>query len=250
MAQIVFPPNPSVGDQVTGEYGEVYTWDGQKWTITPSSSGGGIAIGDDPPDDPVPGMLWWSTGVSKLYLWDGLQWVVVVNTPEGGGGGGGGGGGPPYEGPIIGVTDGSNAAPGMVGEYLESVFPASAPAMIEWGRPAVATTLNLTPGDWDVWGTVVVMRLNAGDVAASFAWIQTTPPEITDWPSFGPQGVAMYGNATWIDYQVPSQIMAINPMRVSSAAATTVYLVTWIGASSDANSPYSCAVSLAARRVR
>jgi hypothetical protein len=31
---ISFPTNPTIGDTVTGSYGEVYTWDGVKWTLT------------------------------------------------------------------------------------------------------------------------------------------------------------------------------------------------------------------------
>lgn len=35
---IDFPTNPSTGDQVTGPYGEIYTWDGQAWSITGATS--------------------------------------------------------------------------------------------------------------------------------------------------------------------------------------------------------------------
>jgi hypothetical protein len=49
-----------------------------------------------------------------------------------------------------GVTDGSDAAAGDIGEYL------TASGSVALGSGAVTTvaTLTLTPGDWDIWGGV------------------------------------------------------------------------------------------------
>lgn len=33
-----FPTSPAIGDEFTGPYGEIYTWDGDKWTLTASAN--------------------------------------------------------------------------------------------------------------------------------------------------------------------------------------------------------------------
>ena len=44
MAALVFPPNPAVDEQFVGPYGEVYTWDGTRWTLTASANVPGTPI--------------------------------------------------------------------------------------------------------------------------------------------------------------------------------------------------------------
>lgn len=41
MADLIFPPTPSTGDTVTGPFGEVYTFDSEKWTLTAGGGDGG-----------------------------------------------------------------------------------------------------------------------------------------------------------------------------------------------------------------
>lgn len=50
----------------------------------------------------------------------------------------------------VGVTDGSEAAAGQVGEYLT----ASGSVALATGSAAVVASLTLSPGDWDVSGNV------------------------------------------------------------------------------------------------
>lgn len=93
MASITFPSSPNPGDTVTDpNTGSIWLWDGTKWTFQPGSGSGGgqspIVFGPTPPTPPAQGMVWWNTDVSKLYVYDGAQWVVVVNTPGGEGGSG------------------------------------------------------------------------------------------------------------------------------------------------------------------
>lgn len=60
---------------------------------------------------------------------------------------------PPLSGPIIGVTDGSSAAPGQVGEYISSstsIAYAAYPAV----TTQVVSALVVQPGDWDLWATM------------------------------------------------------------------------------------------------
>ncbi len=52
-----------------------------------------------------------------------------------------------------GVTDGSDAAAGQVGEYIEATF--AGPAGLAGGGTAVNVgSISLTAGDWDVSGSV------------------------------------------------------------------------------------------------
>lgn len=83
MSALVFPPNPTTGQEFTGPFGEIYTWDSEKWTLTADGGGGGgpaVIISDTAPLNPVDGTLWWDTDSAKLFLWDGEQWVITVSS--------------------------------------------------------------------------------------------------------------------------------------------------------------------------
>ena len=57
---------------------------------------------------------------------------------------------PDFVGPIVGVVDGSDAAPGEVGEYLTASGDfnyAASPA----GSTGQLALINMPPGDWDLW---------------------------------------------------------------------------------------------------
>lgn len=58
---------------------------------------------------------------------------------------------PPVPGPIIGVVDGSDAAPGQVGEFLTAVgtFHYAAGATGGVGSTGTINLINMPPGDWD-----------------------------------------------------------------------------------------------------
>lgn len=74
---IDFPSSPSVGDQVIGPYGEVYTWDGVAWSITAASgNGGGGGIN---PDDFV--LKAGDTMTGPLAITDITGTPGVVGTP-------------------------------------------------------------------------------------------------------------------------------------------------------------------------
>lgn len=116
-----------------------------------------------------------------------------------------------------GVTDGSNAAAGNVGEFASVQRLSTAAASLTTATDTVVTTLSLTAGDWDVWAS------------AGF----TLSPNVTgSWKSWLNVGGAVApsvdqvgGNATGTVSPNPSQaIIPVTPMRVSSAATTTINL--------------------------
>lgn len=162
------PPPLTVGDTVTDtDTGAAWQWDGEKWVVVGGAGGGGasVEVGGTPPTNPKPGNLWWDSIGAQLYLWDGAQWVITVNQP--GGGGGGGGAEPPFGPPemtgttgsgttfvlqqaptinqprLVGVTDGSDAQPGEIGEYLYTD-----------GDTSAGLNLPVTAGDWDLIATL------------------------------------------------------------------------------------------------
>lgn len=121
---MVAPPQPSQQDWV---------WDGANWQWS----------GCCPPTPPpCPPPWWWSVAPCPPP-------VAPPSLP------------PPLTGPIIGVTDGSNAAAGQVGEFIsaESSFPYTAYPNI---TNANLSVIIIQPGDWDLWASLQVSTAIGG----------------------------------------------------------------------------------------
>lgn len=107
-----------------------WAWNGgtQQWTVLPS-------------------------GTSQVYGWDGTTqtWVPVT---------GGGGTG-------MGVTDGSVAAPGQIGELVAVLGTQHIPVPLSSGTITYVNlvTTSLTAGDWDISGWVQWVPAAAGSTA-------------------------------------------------------------------------------------
>ena len=193
-----FPPNPTTGETLEGPFGEIYTWDGEKWTLTAGGSAGGGG-GLQPPVGP-PEMTG-TTGNNETFV---LQDQPTINQPV-----------------VMGVTDGSNAAPGQVGEYITA---SSGIQMLTSGAMSVVPGITLTPGDWDVsafplfnWGYTTTFPMIFGltfRLARSDTGVLpiNTGIQITWAPMpSGPGGIALQ------IFQV-----ATTTIRVSSAVAVTI----------------------------
>jgi hypothetical protein len=125
-----FPSNPSVG-----QIYQQWVWDGAIWL----RGGTGVTVDGLPPPSPLQGDLWWRTTVGQLFVYykeNGQSQWVIANS--------GGGSWPP-----MGVTDGSNAPPGAIGEYLSVSSTGYSQSSNTWMSP---TNLTLAAGDWDVSG--------------------------------------------------------------------------------------------------
>lgn len=200
-----FPANPTVGQVFQG-----WEWDGVKWISAPSSGGSGgasITVSDTPPPNPTQGALWWESVNGQMYVFytdaNSSQWVPTTNQMGGG-----------YL-PAKGVTDGSSAAPGMVGEVLTANGPVTA---LPTGTWTTVKSMNLTPGDWDVWGTVQI-TLSGGSVGSQLqASVSLTPASNGGpYPSNGVMTsivVAGLGGA----------VLPISAVTFSVAVTTPVYL--------------------------
>jgi len=135
---------------------------------------------------------------------------------------------------IQGWTDGSNAAAGNIGEYIESHASAVAVAP---NTQTTITSISLTAGDWDVHGSFASGALGTTNTGFT-AGINTTAATL---PSFNYQ---LYqgtpSSSTPPIGPVPSQ-------RFTFATTTTVYLV---GEQLGAGTNASCGGQIWARRRR
>ena len=247
MAALVFPPSPSLNDTFIGPYGEVYTWDGERWTLTGASPfNAGSLISTDPGNTLV-------LGTDNL-LYD----------PPGSGGGGGvptdvtGTGTtfvlqdqPTVNQPItMGVIDGSDAPPGAVGEYLVAeLIPANAIPIA--AAPLAFLGMVLTPGDWDAEGFVrFTAGLGPGAVQAVNWWISTTPNVVAPAVSAISRFIMTSGDGTTQTAYGMGQNSTLftGTFRFNVAVSTTIYLQAHI--TSTTSPGYSVCGKMWARRMR
>lgn len=117
-----------------------------------------------------------------------------------------------------GVTDGSNAAAGKVGEYLSAdVGPTPLPnsVLMDVGG------LSLPAGDWDVWGAVLFAASGTNMVVAQ-AWVNTVAA--TAPASLGRTSLLMQTGQLGNGLRLPT-----GTLRVSLAAPGTAYLGAYAG---------------------
>jgi hypothetical protein len=182
------------------------------WTPIVGGGGASVTISDTPPSAAFVGDLWWDSVGGQLYIYftdaNSSQWVICNNNagPEGPQGpqgatgpagpqgpagppGGGGGGLPP------GVTDGSNAAAGQIGEVMSINIPtATTPPT---NVAAIIGSLTLTPGDWDVTGDIQINNASPVTFAVPLQLAITT-------------GTAQPGNPA-----LNNSILTVNPAIMS-----------------------------------
>ena len=140
---------------------------------------------------------------------------------------------------IIGVTDGSNATAGTVGEYISSTVNAPSSGLTN-STTATITSISLTAGDWDVSG---VFSFNFG-TGASATQAYGALSTGTTLPSSS-NGGSIFIPATLATSS--GLALTANPIRVNVTTTTTVYLLGYlifVGGSAGAGG------YIRARRVR
>ena len=116
----------------------------------------------------------------------------------------------------VGVVDGSNATAGQIGEYLETTI--STPVGLAGGGAASDVgSLSLTPGDWDVVGSLV-FTASAANLITILGWLSATSGVLAD-P--GANGIATNVGATRL---ATGTRLLTGPVRFNVTAATAVYL--------------------------
>lgn len=115
---------------------------------------------------------------------------------------------------ITGVTNGGNAAAGIVGEYVtNSTTGTSLPS----ASNANATSVSLTAGDWDVSGTAVFVPAASTTVSALNVGVSTTS---ATFPTIGGAQQLTLTYATGVGQQMLAPVV-----RVSVSTTTTVFMV-------------------------
>jgi hypothetical protein len=116
----------------------------------------------------------------------------------------------------IGVTDGSDAAPGVIGEYLSVQ---TAPSAIAHGVAVNVATLALAAGDYDVQGSVATVPQPATTTSLLLAGISTTSVSVS-----APAGGSYVQHASAVGAG-QGMVLATGVRRVSLATNANVYLV-------------------------
>jgi hypothetical protein len=120
---------------------------------------------------------------------------------------------------LVGVTDGSNAAAGQIGEVISSNVTTGV-SLTTSGSAYNITSISLTPGDWDVRGEVWIVAGSGAPTVMSGA--------INSVSATVPTASAL--NASRVTLQTAFaasalQILSLRPTRISLSATTIIYLV-------------------------
>lgn len=112
-----------------------------------------------------------------------------------------------------GVTDGSNAAAGEIGEFQTATSGAVA---LTTATPADTATLSLSAGDWEVWGAVFFSQNLATQVRQVRAWVSDV--------SATPPGDLLVAVTSALFVDGADQVLAAPRRRISLASPAVVYL--------------------------
>jgi len=122
---------------------------------------------------------------------------------------------------IIGTTTNDNAAAGSVGEFITSIIPFSSPAAIVSLATTTITSLSLTAGDWQVWGSIGFIP--AATTNVRFAQVATNTiagqigPQETSYRLIMQSSGFVYGAGAYLSGAIPEEIYSV-------ASTTTVFL--------------------------
>lgn len=124
-----------------------------------------------------------------------------------------------------GVTDGSSASAGDIGELLASTVASGSAVALTTATGKDVTTLALTPGDWDV--SAVVDRVLSAATATQFACgvslAANTMPSQAGGSGLGTDPAAV--QVASFTTVTGNYTQAVPPVRVSISANTTLHLV-------------------------
>lgn len=122
-----------------------------------------------------------------------------------------------WAGAEAGTTTNDNAAAGQTGEVITATLASASATALSTTVSKNITSISLTPGDWDVTGTAVLI-LAAATVTDWSAGASSTTGTLGTLDTVNDQPVALTTHTD--NYTIP-----IPTVRFSLAATTTVYLV-------------------------
>lgn len=143
----------------------------------------------------------------------------------------------PTTGGIVGTRTGTDASPGYVGEIISSQVLAADAVNLTSTHAMQVTSIELSPGDWDVWGNVCCIA-SGNNMVYAYGAISTNdsnPPDYSIYPLI--QGASNF-------IQVSQSVF---PQQFNVSTTTTVYLLA--GASFSTGTAAASGMIIA-RRVR
>jgi hypothetical protein len=123
------------------------------------------------------------------------------------------------DGQLPGTNTNDNASAGNIGEYVSATVNNGSGVSLTNNTSANVTSISLTAGDWDVWGSVGFNAGSGTTVSLLAGWISTTS---ASFPA-APNGGALYQREP-ISETNPGDILPVGLMRLSLSTTTTVYL--------------------------
>lgn len=123
---------------------------------------------------------------------------------------------------VKGVSTNTNAAAGNVGEYISSSVPQGSAVSLTSTTAANITSISLTAGDWDVWGTVAFDLSANPTITRLQQWISSTSATVPTAPNGG--GYTSNGSTGSPGTAIDAVIVSAGHTRLSLSGTTTVYL--------------------------
>jgi hypothetical protein len=145
-------------------------------------------------------------------------------------------------GQLPGTTTNDNASSGNIGEYISSTVVSGSAVSLTNNTAKDITSISLTAGDWDVWGTVISLAGGSTTSNQLIGWISTTSATLPSAPNGGAYSQLQLTFSTGASNSLP-----VGPTRLSLVSTTTVYLSVF---SAFAVSTMSAYGFIGARRVR
>jgi len=144
--------------------------------------------------------------------------------------------------PVQGTNTNDSAASGDIGEFIESEILSGSAVSVTSGVAKDITSISLTAGDWDVWGTVTTSPAGGTTSSLIVGWISTTSATLPTNPNKG----AEFGSSV----SVPAGGAMTAPVgmrRLLLSTTTTTYLSCFISFAVSTMSAYGY---IGARRRR
>lgn len=150
----------------------------------------------------------------------------------------------PTTGGIVGTATNDSAGAGTVGQFINSVILTGSAVALTTNTAANITSISLSAGDWDVWGTLWLAPA-AGTITTTIAVaVSQTTGTMPTTPAIGTSIQMIRGLST---AATEVCILEAPTTRISIGGTTTIYLVAYVTFTTSTMGGYG---SLCARRVR
>lgn len=151
--------------------------------------------------------------------------------------------GPTINQPIVnGITSGSAAAAGVVGQLTASSVASGSAVSLTTATAANVTSVSLTAGDWNCWGNVNFYPAGSTTISSVAGWISTTSAAVPTRPNLG-----SFTERTATMTTGGNQGFSVGQIALTLASTTTVYLEAY---STFGTSTMTAGGYIGCRRVR